>query len=104
MIPLVINQISSGCHAEFCGPRDDTSVPGHSDSAVPQACSTLVPRPSSTEALHVNAYYENADKGDCGVQDLAAKFLANERKYSSHLEKKIDAHLEILKTQFGMYI
>lgn len=104
VIPNAEPLIFSGCPTKSYGPRDDISVPGLGDSVVSQASSTLVPRPSSTEALHANADYGNTDEGDCSVHALAAKFLADERKYSSHLEQKIDAHLEILKTQFGMNI
>ncbi|THD25672.1 hypothetical protein D915_003396, partial [Fasciola hepatica] len=72
------------------------------DPTLPQACSTLRPTPNATKPLCVYTDYENADTNDSSVYDLAAKFLADEKKFSSRLEQKIDAHLEVLKNQFRL--
>ncbi|TPP56776.1 hypothetical protein FGIG_05806 [Fasciola gigantica] len=81
---------------------DEVALLAPGDPTLPQACSTLRPTPNATKPLCVYTDYENADTNDSSVYDLAAKFLADEKKFSSRLEQKIDAHLEVLKNQFRL--
>ncbi|VDP79270.1 unnamed protein product [Echinostoma caproni] len=81
--------------------NQDAFLPA-ADPILPQACSTVRFIQNRSLAPSETADYENVSVEDTSVCDLAAKFLAEEQKYSCQLEQKIDAHLEVLKNQFGM--